>query len=82
MKKAVSNSTVSQNKQVDSFDNVKMMMDNVHSLAKAGDLVLLKGSHANSLEKCIEKFWPKEYKERCLSVNRENHRHTWKSMFY
>ena len=82
MKKAVDSSNISQTKQVDSFDNVGILMDKVHSMAKTGDLVLLKGSHAINLEKCIEKYWPKEYKERCLSINRENHRHTWKSMFY
>ena len=81
MKKAVDNSNINQTKQVESFEKVELLLEKIHSIAKAGDLLLIKGSHANNLEKCIETYWPKEYKERCLSLYSETKRHTWKTMF-
>jgi len=81
-KKAVGKSTISQTKKVESFDNVELLLDKVHTIAKAGDLVLLKASHAINLVKCIEKYWPKNHKEECSSLKKEDHRHIWKSMFY
>ena len=62
---AVSKMDIRPSLQVEKYIVLSELSSRLKSLAKEGDLVLLKGSHANNLEQCIEHVWPEDYAERC-----------------